>query len=59
VKVKLYIRVRRSDGTRQYLNPVYSANGKLKPFHALVDGKPEHHPEGVYNLRYKKAGKPV
>ena len=59
MKVKLYIRVRRPDGTRQYLNPVFSANGKLKPFYALVQGKPEHHPEGVYNLRYKKAGKLV
>ena len=24
-----------------------------------MNGKPEHHPEGVYNLRYVKAGKRV
>jgi integrase/recombinase XerD len=51
VKVHLYIRVRLSDGNRQYVDPVYAANGKLKPLYAVVDGKPEHHPEGVYHLR--------
>jgi hypothetical protein len=38
---------------------LFSSNGKLKPLYAVVDGKPEHHPEGVYNLRYLKAGKRV
>ncbi|MGZ4824796.1 MAG: tyrosine-type recombinase/integrase, partial [Terriglobales bacterium] len=33
-------------------NPVYAANRRLKPLHAVVNGNPEHHPEGVYNLRY-------
>jgi hypothetical protein len=33
--------------------------GKLKPLYAVVNGKPEHHPEGVYNLRYVKASKRV
>jgi len=50
VKVHLYIRVRLSNGTRQYLDPVYAANGKLRPLYALVAGNPEHHPEGVYPL---------
>ncbi len=39
--------------------PVYSSNGKLKPLYAVVDGKPAHQPEGIYNLRYLKAGKRV
>lgn len=34
MKVRLYIRVRLDNGTRQYVNPVYAANGKLKPFYA-------------------------
>jgi len=38
------------------LNPAYSGNGKLRPFCAIVDGKPEIHPEGVYALRYLKGG---
>jgi hypothetical protein len=38
---------------------VYAANGKLKPLCAFVDGKQEHHREGVYHLRYLKAGKRV
>ena len=33
--VRLYIRIRLSGGGRQYADPVYSANGKLKPFYAL------------------------
>ena len=31
---------------------MYAANRRLKPLHAVVNGNPEHHPEGVYNLRY-------
>ena len=57
--VRLKIRVRLSNGSRAYVDPVYSSNGKLKPLYAVVNGKPEHHPEGVYNLRYLKAGKRV
>jgi hypothetical protein len=57
--VRLKIRVRLSNGSRAYVDPVYSSNGKLKPLYAVVNGKPEHHPEGIYNLRYVKAGKSV
>ncbi len=52
--VCLKIRVRLSNGSRAYVDPVSSFNGKLKPLYAVVNGKPEHHPEGVYNLRYVK-----
>jgi hypothetical protein len=48
----LKIRVRLSDGSRPFLDPVLSANGKLKPLCAVVRGKPEHRPEGSYFLRY-------
>jgi hypothetical protein len=57
--VRLKIRVRLSNGSRAYVDPVYSSNGKLKPLYAVVNGKPEHHPEGIYNLWYVKAGKRV
>lgn len=46
------IRVRLPDGSRPFLNPVLSGNNKLKPLYAVVDGKPEHHPEGSYFLRH-------
>lgn len=59
MKVHLYIRVRLSNGTRQYVDPVYAANGKLKPLYALVAGNREHHPEGVYHLRYLLNGKRI
>jgi hypothetical protein len=59
VKVRLYVRVQLSDGNRQYVDPVCAANGKLKPLYAVVDGKPEHHPEGVYHLRYLENGKRI
>jgi hypothetical protein len=46
--VPTQLRVRRFDGSRPYLDPVLSANGKVKPLYAAVDGKAEHHPEGTY-----------
>lgn len=57
--VRLKIRVRFADGSRPYLDPVTSANGKLKPLYAVVRGEPEHHPEGSYFLRYAREGKRV
>jgi hypothetical protein len=51
----LKIRVRLPDGSRPFLNPVLSGNNKLKPLYPVVDGKPEHHPEGSYFLRYAGA----
>jgi integrase len=50
--VRLKIRVRLSGGSRPFVDPVLSANGKLKPLYAVVHGKPEHRPEGSYFLRY-------
>jgi hypothetical protein len=57
LKVRIKIRVRLADGTYPFLDPVLSANGKLKSLHAFVGGKPEHLPEGCYFLRYAD-GKP-
>jgi hypothetical protein len=57
--VRLKIRVRLADGSRPYLDPVLSSNGKLKPLYAVVGGKPERRPEGSYFLRYAREGKRV
>jgi integrase/recombinase XerD len=57
--VRLKIRVRLPDGSRPFLDPVLSGNGKLKPLYALIRGNAEHHPEGTYFLRYLKNGKRV
>jgi hypothetical protein len=59
VQVRLYIRVRLAIGKRVYANPAYAPNGRIKPFYAVIEDKLEHHPEGVYHLRYVKNGKRV
>jgi len=35
-----------------YANPVWETKGRLRPLWARINGKAEHHPEGVYALRY-------
>jgi integrase len=55
----LYIRIKMQDGSRPFCEPVYAANRKLKPGYAIVKGKPEHHQEGVYHLRYLRGSKRV
>jgi len=57
--VRLKIRVRLAGGSRRFLDPVFSANKKLKPLHAMVDGQPVSHPEGVYFLRYARGEKRI
>ncbi len=57
--VRLYIRVRRPDGTRLFALPVLAGNGRLRPHFAMLDGRPQHCPDGVYHLRYAKGGKRV
>jgi integrase/recombinase XerD len=59
VQVRLYIRIRLANGTRIYANPGYASNGRIKPLYAVIDDKLEHHPEGIYHLRYAKAGKRI
>lgn len=51
-RVSLFLRIRTSDGTRRYVRPVSASSGRQRPLWGLVAGKPEYHPEGVYNLRY-------
>jgi integrase len=50
--VTIKIRIKTPDGKRVYAVPVYEAKGRLRALYARVNGKAEHHPEGVYALRY-------
>jgi hypothetical protein len=59
MKVRLYIRIKLKDGGRPFCDPVYAKNHQLVPSAALVHGKQEIHPEGVYHLRYLRDGKRV
>jgi integrase/recombinase XerD len=53
-KVRLYIRIRRADGSDAYADPVWNRNRSLRDGYALIKGLPEHHPEGSYYLRFAK-----
>src|SRR5438132_14029220 len=59
LRVRIEMRVKLPNGSRACVDPVFASNGTLKPFVALVGGKPTHHPEAVYHLRYVRAGKRV
>jgi len=56
-KVRLYIRVRQSDGRYAYHDPAWNRNRTLRANYALIDGLPEHHPEGMYYLRFLRGGR--
>jgi hypothetical protein len=58
-KVRLYIRIRRSDGTDAFVDPAWNRNRTLREGYALVEGQPEHHLEGIYYLRFLRNGKRV
>jgi integrase/recombinase XerD len=47
-EVNLTKRIRLADGSTRFCPAVLAANGRVKPDYVLVDGKPEHHPEGRY-----------
>jgi integrase len=58
LKVTLKIRIHLLDGSRPYCDVVLTTNGKIKPLYAVVNGEPEHHPEGVYAIRFPEKGRP-
>jgi hypothetical protein len=58
-KVRLYIRIRRSDETVAFVDPAWNRNRTLREGYALIDGQSEHHVEGVYYLRFLRDGKRV
>jgi hypothetical protein len=51
-KVSLKIRIKAATGKRVIVSPVWEKKGRLKPLWAWVKGVAEHHPEGIYALRY-------
>ena len=56
VSVWKYVKV----GDRwKYCKPVKGRNNKIKPHWALVDGKPERHPEGNFYISYREGTKKV
>ena len=58
-KVRLYIRVRRPDGRDSFTEPFWNRNRTLRAGYALIEGRPEHYPEGVYYLCFLRNGKRV
>ncbi len=57
-QVNLTKRVQTSTGLR-YCPVVLSSNGRVKPDVVLVNGKPEKHPEGCYQLEWREGAKRV
>jgi integrase/recombinase XerD len=57
-QVNLTKRVRTENGTR-FCPVVTSANGRVKPDVALVNGKEERHPEGAYYIEWREHSKRV
>jgi len=53
----LYLRVTTKDGKAPFCKPVYLSKGRLKPHYAIVNRRPEHHPEGVYYVRFGRKGR--
>jgi integrase/recombinase XerD len=58
-RVSVYIRIRLTDGSQPYCPAIWESKKRLRPHWCLVRGKPEHHPEGVYHVRYRVNGKPL
>jgi integrase/recombinase XerD len=57
--VSLYLRVRSPEGGWLYARSVTASNGRIRPLHALINGKPVYRDEGVYHLRYSLDGKRI
>lgn len=57
--VRLYIRIRRADGSYAYADPAWNRNRTLRAGYALVSGNPESHPEASYYLRFLSGKKRV
>jgi hypothetical protein len=57
--VSVYSRIRLTDGSQPYCPAIWETKKRLKPHWCLVHGTPEHHPEGIYHVRYRVNGKPI
>jgi integrase len=50
--VAIRIRFKTPEGKLVVAQPVWAKKGTLKPLWARINGRPQHHPEAVYVLRY-------
>jgi integrase/recombinase XerD len=57
MSVTLYVRIKNKDGKYVYAKPVLAGNRRLRVGYALIDGKPEPHPEAIFALRFSDNGK--
>lgn len=55
--VTLEIRIKLADGKHPFVPAVITANGRVKPFVGLVNGKEEQHKEGRYYIRWRENGR--
>jgi hypothetical protein len=46
-QVRLYLRTRVADGSRRYLDPVFTGNNKLQPLFGLLNGQPQKFPSAL------------
>jgi hypothetical protein len=54
----MMLRVNEGHGNQPYYRAVVAGNGSIKPFYALIGGKPVCRQDGVYYIRYRdKTGK--
>jgi integrase len=58
-EVNLTKRIRLADGSTRFCPVVLAANGRVKPGYVLVDGNPQHHPEGNYYLDWYVGNKRI
>ena len=58
-KVRLYLRIRCSDGRDAFVEPAWNRNRTLRAAYGVVQAQAEHHPEGSYYVRYLCRGKRV
>ena len=58
-KVRLYIRVKRANGTYAFLDPAWNKNHTLRSGCALVEKRPETYQDWTYYLRYMRGSKRV
>jgi integrase/recombinase XerD len=57
--VQLYLRVRLPNGKYPYLRAAYASNGRIRPNHAVHNGRAVEFPAAAYHLRYWCDGKRV
>ena len=55
--VQLYLRVRLPNGKYPYLRAAYASNGRIRPNHAIQNGRAVDFPVAAYHLRFWRDGR--